>query len=112
MKKTNDNYGHMTGDKLICEAGAFISRIFGADCIFRIGGDEFVAILFGETFENRMSLCRKFEEEMDGEIPGLSGLRLSISYGMASYGEDGTEYEALFRAADGKMYEKKKQMKQ
>ena len=112
LKKTNDNYGHMTGDKLIREAGAFISRIFGADCIFRIGGDEFVAILFGETFENRMSLCRKFEEEMDGEIPGLSGLRLSISYGMASYGEDGTEYEALFRAADGKMYEKKKQMKQ
>ena len=112
LKITNDSFGHIAGDRLIQEAGAYISRIFGKDCVFRIGGDEYVAILCGAQYENRLSLCKEFEEGMGREIQDIPGLRIAISYGMASCGEDGTEYDALFRIADRRMYVKKKQMKQ
>ena len=112
LKITNDSFGHMAGDRLIQEAGAYISQIFGEDGVFRIGGDEYVVILCNAQYENRLSLCKEFEEGMGREIQDIPGLRIAISYGMASYGEDGTEYEDLFRIADRRMYIKKKQMKQ
>ena len=111
LKKTNDTFGHMAGDRLIWEAGVYISQIFGESSVFRIGGDEYVALLCGAEYENRLSLCKKFEEGMGREISGLPELKLSVSYGMASYGEDGTEYDALFRIADNRMYLNKKQTK-
>lgn len=111
LKDANDNHGHETGDRLIVEAAVYISRIFQHCDIFRIGGDEYVAILRGENFENRRLLCKRFEEQMGYEIPDTDGVRLSISFGMASYGEDGTEYEEIFRLADERMYEKKKLMR-
>ena len=112
LKITNDSFGHMAGDRLIQEAGAYISQIFGKDCVFRIGGDEYVVILCGAQYENRLSLCKEFEEGMGREIQDVPGLRIMISYGMASYGEDGMEYEELFRIADRRMYIMKRQMKQ
>ena len=99
------------GDKLIKAAGEYISGIFSHSDVFRIGGDEYVAILQGEDYEKRLDLCREFEQRMDCEIPDAEGIKLSISYGMASYDEDGTGYEELFRLADDRMYEKKKLMK-
>ena len=111
LKKTNDTFGHMAGDRLIWEAGVYISQIFGESSVFRIGGDEYVALLCGAEYENRLSLCKKFEEGMGREISGLPELKLSVSYGMASYGEDGTEYDVLFRIADNRMYLNKKQTK-
>lgn len=111
LKVVNDNYGHEMGDKLIKAAGEYISGIFSHSDVFRIGGDEYVAILQGEDYEKRLDLCREFEQRMDCEIPDAEGIKLSISYGMASYDEDGTGYEELFRLADDRMYEKKKLMK-
>lgn len=111
LKNANDSYGHEVGDRLIKEAGEYISRIFEHSAVFRIGGDEYIAILCGDDYENRQLLCRKFEEQMNYEVPDTEGLRLSIAYGMASYVEDGTEYEALFTLADQRMYEMKKLMK-
>ena len=48
LKRTNDVYGHMAGDKLICTAGACIRECFeeeGVGKCYRIGGDEFAAVL-------------------------------------------------------------------
>ncbi len=111
LKNANDTYGHEIGDRLIVEAASYISTIFQHCDIFRIGGDEYVAILRGENFENRRLLCKRFEEQMGYVIPDTDGVRLSISFGMASYGEDGTEYEEIFRLADERMYERKKLMR-
>lgn len=111
LKKTNDNYGHEAGDALLYEAGQYISRIFGASASFRMGGDEFVAILYGENYSKRYELIERFEREMDYEVKNAFGMHLSISFGMSECPNEGVDFDELFKIADERMYIKKKQMK-
>lgn len=57
LKKANDTYGHEAGDQLIRKAYTLLYNHFNEtkDCIYRIGGDEFVVI------------CMDIEEEMFNE---------------------------------------------
>lgn len=111
LKKANDKYGHEAGDALLKEAGRYISRTFAHSAVFRIGGDEFVAIVTNEDYDNRQKLAKNFEDGMGYIIPGDFSVELFISFGGAVYGEDGTDYDELFRIADDRMYKKKKDMK-
>lgn len=45
LKMYNDKYGHEFGDMLISDASTIIKRVFGDYNIYRIGGDEFTAII-------------------------------------------------------------------
>ena len=46
FKTVNDAWGHETGDRLLREAAARMSRVLrGSDTLARPGGDEFVALL-------------------------------------------------------------------
>ncbi len=45
LKEINDSDGHRAGDEWIIETSKFLSSIFGSDNCYRIGGDEFVAIV-------------------------------------------------------------------
>ena len=54
LKKVNDNFGHEAGDELICGAAECLRESFGSyGKLYRIGGDEFVALLVvgGEKLE-------------------------------------------------------------
>lgn len=44
LKKINDSQGHNEGDRFISSVSQIISRHFRKEEIFRIGGDEFVAV--------------------------------------------------------------------
>lgn len=50
LKAVNDLYGHKEGDAYIKRACARICGVFSHSPVFRIGGDEFVAILSGEDY--------------------------------------------------------------
>lgn len=112
LKRANDNYGHEAGDILIKEASKYICNIFSHSPVFRIGGDEFVVILSSGDYENREALCERFENEMDYEVKAAHGIKLSISYGIASFPDEAEDSDELFKIADNRMYIKKKQMKQ
>ncbi len=46
FKKINDDYGHLTGDKVLAESAYLIKKLFrGYDLIFRYGGEEFLIFL-------------------------------------------------------------------
>ncbi len=46
LKTTNDNYGHLAGDMIICGAASCIKEVFGNyGTVFRMGGDEYSAII-------------------------------------------------------------------
>ena len=53
LKTVNDQYGHKEGDDCIKNACAKICGVFSHSPVFRIGGDEFVAILYGEDYLQR-----------------------------------------------------------
>ena len=44
LKRVNDNYGHSQGDALIIRAADAIRSVFEGYGMFRIGGDEMLAI--------------------------------------------------------------------
>ncbi len=51
FKRVNDVYGHSEGDKLLCCVGDFLQNEVDKSKIFRIGGDEFVAVIDGTVTE-------------------------------------------------------------
>ena len=107
LKNTNDNYGHECGDRIICDAAACIKKVFEGNAIFRIGGDEFIAILGAITEEE---LKTKFVD-LDAEVEDFNlnrkryAMSLSFSRGGAIYhpGRD-YDYKEVFKRADEAMY--------
>ena len=109
LKEINDTKGHDEGDEYIKSACRLICRNYDHSPVFRIGGDEFTAILEGNDYENRDSLLEAFERSV--EENGRDG-KVIIASGMAVYQpEEDTSYNDVFRRADKKMYERKMQLK-
>lgn len=111
LKMANDTYGHEAGDLFIKEAASYICKTFAHSPVYRTGGDEFVVIMYSEDYRNRHALMAQFEADMNYAVPGMEQLRLSLSFGMAAYPEDGAFYDRVFELADERMYQKKKAMR-
>jgi len=113
LKKTNDTYGHDVGDKLIAAAAKVISEIFNLSPVFRIGGDEFLAVLrnkdlndFEEKLERLEISCKNTFIDENNEIS------LSISSGFARFDPKlDTRFSDVFKRADSAMYENKRNRK-
>ena len=114
LKNVNDAYGHDAGDRLLILAAKYICDVFKHSPVFRVGGDEFVAILEGEDYANRLVLVESFLLGMsklrlfvgDGEVP------VEIAIGLAIHKEEKEMlYADVFKLADRRMYEHKKSQK-
>jgi len=114
LKKINDELGHGAGDIYIKNSSELICRTFKHSPVFRIGGDEFVAIVKNSDYDERYELLKKFRNEVDRlrkeNVPAMK--RVSVASGMADYDEIVNEdIETLFKLADERMYENKRLMK-
>ncbi len=49
FKNFNDNYGHDTGDQVLCMVAGRLSDVTGGGKAFRIGGEEFCVLFAGKT---------------------------------------------------------------
>ena len=111
LKRVNDTYGHDAGDELILAAARLICVTFAHSPVFRVGGDEFCAILQNNDYEARDELMRQLRMGT-GAVPGVPGGVLSIASGMSVHPADSSrEYDEVFREADWSMYENKRRMK-
>jgi diguanylate cyclase (GGDEF) domain len=109
LKRTNDTHGHEAGDRLLQDACHLICARFMHSPVFRIGGDEFVALLEGEDYQNRLSLLADFETQ--AEMNQCNGSTV-VASGLATFrpGEDNS-YRQVFERADARMYDRKGQLK-
>jgi diguanylate cyclase (GGDEF)-like protein len=111
FKAVNDTHGHLVGSRLLAEVGGLMKRSLGpAAAAFRYGGDEFVALMPGAGKAKGIEATMKLRDDLRNarylEGAGLS-LRISGSFGMATYPEDGETVATILRAADTMMYEAK-----
>ncbi len=109
LKRVNDTHGHKAGDVHLRQACALICNTFKHSPVFRIGGDEFAAILGGMDFENRRELVEQFRKQNEERVKNGEPA-VACGLGEKTPGERIT-FETVFERADADMYENKRGMK-
>ena len=112
LKATNDAYGHRYGCSLVVKCGHTLPELFTTSKLFHVGGDEFVAIVVDEDYENFDSLYNHFLEVMTYSLVEFEGVELifSVASGYAKY-EKGDRYQDVLQRADKMMYQNKAEIK-
>ncbi len=115
LKQINDELGHEAGDEYIKKCCKLICNTFKHSPVFRIGGDEFIAIAVHDDYAQRyerLAEMRRQMEAIQADPESTPVDRISIASGIADCNEHlGDDYGAIFRRADTRMYENKKVMK-
>ena len=102
LKKVNDQLGHTAGDNYIKSASTAICDAFKHSPVFRIGGDEFVAILTGSDFENRSRLFEELTLKCGGDDYTKAVI---VACGMADFDPSSDKsLKSVFERADSEMY--------
>ncbi|MBR5975914.1 MAG: diguanylate cyclase [Clostridiales bacterium] len=114
LKLINDSGGHEAGDEYLVRACRLICNVFKHSPVYRIGGDEFVAVLTGEDYENRDALMTRINDLMSpysATLP-LPADYVSIACGLSVFdpGRDNSASDVAKRA-DEAMYRDKTEKK-
>ena len=114
LKQVNDSFGHNVGDEYIINCCKVICNFFKHSPVFRIGGDEFVAILQSDDYDNFESIKKEILKFSTDEMTKQGALneKKSFSAGFALY--DSTKDHSfcnVMKRADSEMYETKKMLK-
>lgn len=109
LKDVNDTLGHKAGDEYIKSASRLVCETFKHSPVFRIGGDEFVAILRGSDFENREALEKCFVEAVERNIKEN---KVVVACGISVYDcITDKNVASVFNRADAQMYQNKVSLK-
>ncbi len=103
FKDYNDQYGHMTGDKILQSMANFLLKnTREQETLARYGGDEFVLLLPGSSQEEAHITAKRLRRELEAETFKIDNgnYTLKISGGVAVCPEDGTELYELLETAD------------
>lgn len=110
LKRINDTRGHSFGDEAIQNASRMICNIYKHSPVFRMGGDEFIAVLSGHDYEQRDDLLKKAKSESLANKRSRSGP--VVACGMAVYDPQiDHKIDSVYDRADKKMYENKNEIK-
>lgn len=111
LKAINDRFGHDKGDLYLKSAARLICSVFKHSQIFRIGGDEFAAVMQDADFLNREKLIAEFNEK---QIEACSAAQykweeIRVALGVAVYDPSiDRSVNETARRADKIMYENKR----
>lgn len=111
FKSINDNYGHPAGDFVLVEMTKLIkSQIRSIDFIARWGGEEFILVLpetpinAGFNLSDRIrAIIAEHKFKFKKKV-----MKTTISGGIASYPEDGSNEDILIKKADEKLLQSKR----
>ncbi|MBL3810050.1 diguanylate cyclase [Alteromonas macleodii] len=110
FKEINDKYGHKVGDKALVEFSERMSGLLrDSDRFGRIGGDEFVILLYGtgeketEAFFNRVA-----QSDFEVNVDGNKVIPIGFSVGWVEWSEGIETVQEWLDKADEVMYGKKR----
>ena len=111
LKQVNDEHGHNEGDKYIIAASELIRTAFPDANCFRIGGDEFAALLFNKNSLDLQRLTQHFEQTLR-TYNEVARVKLSVSYGYAVFNpQKDACFADVYARADDEMYRAKRRKK-
>lgn len=100
LKRVNDQYGHVAGDRMLKESAAVLRQVFAGDEIYRAGGDEFMIITRGAEEEELRERC----EEIKRKAAGYKHVDFAAGYCVVS---DSRKIRSALKTADERMYRDK-----
>jgi len=110
FKSINDQFGHETGDAVLCRIAGYFRRLERELCVgARMGGEEFVIAVSGLT----SFALAQFAERVRAEVAALDHGEVSkhrtvtVSIGVAE-GSTRTPFQKLYGAADRALYDAKR----
>jgi len=108
FKQVNDTHGHLVGSKLLWMIGDLIKgHLRLIDYAFRYGGDEFVVLLPQTPKQNSLMVVRRLRDLLNSRLfftEEALNIRVTASFGVASFPADGRTRRELLRMADEAMY--------
>ena len=111
LKQINDEDGHLIGDQVLCRVAAYLRDFFSPyGKVFRIGGDEFVVLIYDLDISRLVQILCDMEDRVkaDNEIK-IPPADFAVGYDSLQPGE---KMETCTKRADDRMYEHKKAMKE
>lgn len=114
FKNYNDVLGHLAGDELLRELAKVIRKYLRVgDGVGRYGGEEFALIMTNTSKKEAAEVLNRLRARIEGYwFPGREAqptCRITISAGIATCPQDGSEYEGLLQKADEALYSAKRQ---
>ena len=110
LKKINDTYGHRAGDELIMAAAHCIINAYSAiGTCFRIGGDEFCAVIPNTSLSEK-ELFDRLDEELQSYNKRNTKYMVSLARGLSNIRDEHGNLKTVSNwktEADMKMYENK-----
>lgn len=109
FKNYNDHNGHPAGDTLLCQFSQLLKKVCRTtDLISRYGGEEFVIICPSATIEGATTVAERIRSSVE-EACFLGGKhqplgKVTVSVGIASYPQDGSDPEIILKRADEALY--------
>lgn len=111
FKRVNDRFGHLTGSALLGEVGRlFLNNMRKINLACRYGGDEFAILLPSTSKKGASALAGKLRGVLNKTTFSCSGnhsVRITASFGIASFPGDARSKESLIQLADSAMYDVK-----
>lgn len=112
LKQINDSYGHLLGEFVVGEVGRIIRNALRSEELFatRFGGDEYQAVLPRLDKEEALEVAERIRhrvEEYTFEREGVCA-NPTISLGVSTHPENGSERDTLTEAADKALYRAKR----
>ncbi|ART82790.1 hypothetical protein CBP31_09255 [Oceanisphaera profunda] len=108
FKRVNDQYGHLTGDKVLVACSQLLKEnLRKSDIICRWGGEEFLVLCFETTQEQAAHLAELLLEKVrQHHFPEVGSMTMSAGVAQANPQDNA---ETLTKRADTLLYEAKHQ---
>ena len=110
FKNVNDAYGHSTGDAALQAVGSMLSATMRTgDLASRLGGEEFAVLLMGMDHEDAMERAESWRSTLAAMsiLADGAALRLTASFGVATFPQQAGTLVELMKVADARMYRAK-----
>jgi len=110
FKRVNDTHGHDAGDAVLRHvAGVFIETARVVDVCARYGGEELAVLLPHTNSAGAIGLAERLRSALEARPVrfGRVEIKVTASFGIASYPESAAQRDAFFPAADKALYQAK-----